>query len=433
MASDTDSRESVTIAVTGSVDSGKSSFISVLTQGCLDDGAGSARSKIVKHKHELNTGRTSDVTYHTFTSGDKDVTLVDLCGHEKYLKTTMFGITSSFPDYGVLVVAANRGLLQMTKEHLRLLICMKMPFIILITRVDLVTEGNIYKDTVNSIKSVLRKRKNLVFINGLPKTDTVDSSVYAEVDSYISIMEKNHNLVPVVTVSNKTGYYIDVVKHMITNLRPRIMWQPNVSGSMFYIDSTYVPPGVGLVVCGIARCETPITTGAKMVIGPYNNRFIPIRVWSIHDNYRNIVPHLKNKERGCLAIRVLDKKVKLGRSEIRNGMFIMDRVYDNNICYQFTSSIQVLSHSTTITNRYSPVIHCDNIRQTAQIVVDKDVKLKIGDKAEVGFRFIKYPEFMEVGSLFFFREGATRGVGKVTSVLPVTEDPLKKGAFDNKK
>ena len=32
------------------------------------------------------------------------VTFVDLAGHERYLKTTMFGLTGYAPDYAMLIV-----------------------------------------------------------------------------------------------------------------------------------------------------------------------------------------------------------------------------------------------------------------------------------------------------------------------------------------
>lgn len=40
----------------------------------------------------------------------KLVNLIDLCGHEKYLKTTMFGMVGMVPDYILIVVGANFGL-----------------------------------------------------------------------------------------------------------------------------------------------------------------------------------------------------------------------------------------------------------------------------------------------------------------------------------
>jgi GTPase len=67
----------VRVAVVGNVDAGKSSFLGkvsmpcekavtdfwpgVLTRGALDDGRGRARVGLFRHKHEIETGRTSSV------------------------------------------------------------------------------------------------------------------------------------------------------------------------------------------------------------------------------------------------------------------------------------------------------------------------------------------------------------------------------------
>ena len=108
----------VRVAVVGNVDSGKSTMIGVLTRSMLDDGRGAARQKILKFTHECQTGRTSSVGQHnlcisstgeilndtTFrqtqcadfvAKSSKLITLVDLAGHEKYFKTTAFGLTGA--------------------------------------------------------------------------------------------------------------------------------------------------------------------------------------------------------------------------------------------------------------------------------------------------------------------------------------------------
>lgn len=49
------------IAVVGNVDAGKSSLLGVLVKGDLDDGRGKARVNLFRHKHEMESGRTSSV------------------------------------------------------------------------------------------------------------------------------------------------------------------------------------------------------------------------------------------------------------------------------------------------------------------------------------------------------------------------------------
>lgn len=51
----------VRCAVVGNVDSGKSTTLGVLTRGALDDGRGRARVSLFRHKHEVESGRTSSV------------------------------------------------------------------------------------------------------------------------------------------------------------------------------------------------------------------------------------------------------------------------------------------------------------------------------------------------------------------------------------
>ena len=43
------------------MDAGKSTLLGVLTHGELDNGRGMARQKLFRHKHEMETGRTSSV------------------------------------------------------------------------------------------------------------------------------------------------------------------------------------------------------------------------------------------------------------------------------------------------------------------------------------------------------------------------------------
>ena len=50
------------------------------------------------------------------TKSAHSVTLIDLCGHEKYLKTTLFGLTGLMPDYAILVVGTNMGVQVMTRH-----------------------------------------------------------------------------------------------------------------------------------------------------------------------------------------------------------------------------------------------------------------------------------------------------------------------------
>ena len=47
---------------------------------------------------------------HIASNSKNIITFIDLCGHEKYLKTTMFGLLGMLPDYAMVIVGANSGL-----------------------------------------------------------------------------------------------------------------------------------------------------------------------------------------------------------------------------------------------------------------------------------------------------------------------------------
>ncbi len=148
------------IATIGNVDSGKSTLIGVMTGGNLDDGRGLARSVVLKHRHEQENGRTSTATIELMgfkgseqvlptarghaqrwaelmEKCDRSVTLIDLCGHEKYLKTTLFGLTGLMPDYVLLVVGGNMGVQIMTREHISIACALNIPIIVAVTKLDI--------------------------------------------------------------------------------------------------------------------------------------------------------------------------------------------------------------------------------------------------------------------------------------------------------
>jgi GTPase len=100
------------VAVVGNVDAGKSTMLGVLVKGGLDDGRGKARVNLFRHKHEIESGRTSSVGMEIMgfdTMGKviasevpgrklsweeigkraaKVISFTDLAGHERYLRTT---------------------------------------------------------------------------------------------------------------------------------------------------------------------------------------------------------------------------------------------------------------------------------------------------------------------------------------------------------
>lgn len=51
------------VAVLGGADAGKSTLLGVLAHGEFDNGRGSARLNVLRHLHELRSGRTSSISH----------------------------------------------------------------------------------------------------------------------------------------------------------------------------------------------------------------------------------------------------------------------------------------------------------------------------------------------------------------------------------
>jgi GTPase len=220
----------VRVAMLGNVDSGKSTLIGVLTSACFDDGRGSARSLILKHRHEQETGRTSAVNIEIVgyngheqviptsrnhnqrwaeitSKSDHSLTLIDLCGHEKYLKTTLFGMTGLMPDYAMLVVGSNMGVQVMTREHISIACGLNIPMFVAVTKVDICPE-NVLKTTRTALAKLLRASGKMPF----PVKDMAAVQTAAESIAF-------DRITPVFTISSVTGQGVDLLRAFVSRLR----------------------------------------------------------------------------------------------------------------------------------------------------------------------------------------------------------------------
>ena len=148
----------IRIGVIGNVDSGKSTLVSVLTNKLLDDGRGKARKLVLKHPHEKDSGRTSDVTQTHLIKKEGYITFIDLAGHERYLKTTLKGLTGGYIDYVLLVIGANMGVSMMTKEHISIAYALQIPIIIVVTKMDL-SNDHVLNKTNEDIRKLITRFK----------------------------------------------------------------------------------------------------------------------------------------------------------------------------------------------------------------------------------------------------------------------------------
>merc|ERR1719270_1572849 len=284
----------IRVAVVGNVDAGKSTLLGVLTHGELDNGRGFARQKLFRHKHEAESGRTSSVGNDILgfdsagnvvnqpdhgsldwvkvcENSSKVITFIDLAGHEKYLKTTVFGMTGHAPDFGMLMVGSNAGIVGMTKEHLGLALALSVPVFVVVTKIDM-CPPNVLQDTLKLLVKILRSAGCRKFPVLVKATDEVILSA----TNFVS-----ERLCPIFQVSNVTGENLDLLKMFMNLLSSR---SPNTDDQPpeFQIDDTYSVPGVGTVVSG-TNLRGTIKLNDTLLLGPDAlGHFQPIAIKSIH-------------------------------------------------------------------------------------------------------------------------------------------------------
>ncbi|XP_031779704.1 GTP-binding protein 1 [Nasonia vitripennis] len=413
----------IRVAVVGNVDAGKSTLLGVLTHGELDNGRGLARQKLFRHKHEAETGRTSSVGNDILgfdsvgnvvnkpehgsldwvkicEKSSKVITFIDLAGHERYLKTTVFGMTGHAPDFGMLMVGANAGIVGMTKEHLGLALALSVPVFVVVTKIDM-CPPNVLQENLRLLNRILKSpgcRK-------VPVTVKTPDDVVVSATNFVS-----ERLCPIFQVSNVSGENLGLLKMFLNLLTARITSHDNEPAE-FQIDDTYSVPGVGTVVSG-TTLKGVIRLNDILLLGPDPlGHFQQIAVKSIHRK-RMPVREVRGGQTASFAL----KKIK--RSQIRKGMVMVSPALNPQACWEFEGEILVLHHPTTISSRYQAMVHCGSIRQTASILSMSEDCLRTGDKALVHFRFIKHPEYIKPGQRMVFREGRTKAVGNVLRLIP---------------
>ncbi len=428
----------IRVACTGSVDAGKSTLLGVLLTGKHDDGRGSARLNVFNFQHEVKTGRTSSVAQHilgfdengnTITIDDdsghkktwpeivsiskKIVTFFDLCGHEKYLKTTITGLTANSPDLTFVLIGGNMNLSKMTKEHIFLCLSLHIPFVIIITKIDMC------KDRKNVIDETVRDIKTLLKGSGIRR---IPYDIH-NIEDVILCSKNIHNLttVPIFYVSSVTGEGIPHLRQFLNLHSKKPVKDVSEYKVEYHIDNTFHVAGIGIVLGG-QLIKGKIRVGDKLLLGPINNEYTTVQIRSIHCKKVNI-QEVDSGRYVCLGIKKPDDLM------IRKGNVLVSQ-FDRAIqVSEFEAEIVVLkTHSTTIKLGYQPVIHACSIRQTAQIMeitkkqcargqIGDDNILRNGDRATIKFKFCYKPEFIRKGYRILMAEGKVKLIGKITNVI----------------
>ncbi len=473
------------IAVVGSVDAGKSTLISVLTNNIKDDGNGSARNIILVHPHEKSSGRTSDVGYHPLNFyAESDVNsskntlllsdnnhnqphlhLLDLAGHEAYLKTTLRGLTQYAPSFALVAVSLSKGPTDITTEHLTICRTLGIPIILVFTKCDLVLSTN--NDENLSKKSHEDLMLNETGINNLKNTICIMKSISIKF-SYDAkqekVMEKflnsPFNVCPYFIISSKLGYQIDMLRLFLMKLQHYHLGNTTLNTdftlnlrspkdtmknkiltfcrdkkikNLLFVYRPFFVEGVGQILHGLNMCGT-INKNDKLYLGPINNTFHQIKIRSINDEARKDTACLLEGYSGCLSYRYICEEPKCPRTSLYNGKVLINVEANSGLDTCLSKHIQVdlyvLKPRVTIWLGYNPIFHFGNLTVPGVVkkLVEKvkteyslsdtaqDFPLRMGDRALLEIE-LKHKAFLYPGCKFIFRDGGIKGYGIVTKLI----------------
>ncbi|KAI9188416.1 hypothetical protein H9P43_002807 [Blastocladiella emersonii ATCC 22665] len=435
----------IQIALMGGSDAGKSTILGVLTHSETDNGFGRARSRAFNHKHELESGRTSSISHelvgfdsegrlinfatpsvqtpqHICERSSKIVTLLDTCGHSRYLPTTLAGITAARPHYAMLVVnAAHSG--DITREHLGLILVLRIPLFIVVTKID-ATPPEQVRNTLATLVGMLKG----------PGTRLVPIIVKNEDDLVATMPHMGGGaVVPIFLCSSVTGANVPLLVKFLNLLQVPPAADAEARGFMdlqFQVRDVYEVPTVGTVIGGQVLAGTVTTARLQhqaLLLGPFEDgRYRAVRVKSIH-RFCRPVQFVKAGQSATLAISFTgDDEAAATPPTLRRGMVLLSNPGDARASWTLDVQLHMLYHATELAPPQTAVIYCGSVRQAARVVwVERDRRVRTGDRARVRFRFLNHPEYLAVGATLLAREGRAgnmKCVGTIEAVGTADDD-----------
>jgi selenocysteine-specific elongation factor len=255
----------ITLGTAGHIDHGKTALIKLLT-GCETD----------RLQQEKERGMSIELGFAPCRLGDLEVGIVDVPGHENFVKTMVAGATGI--DGVIFVVAADDGIMPQTREHLDILTLLGLRHgFVALTKSDLVTP-----DRIDTVRADLQHFLRGTFLENAPVCP-----------------------MSAITGAGFDGFYT-ALKAMIAQIQPKstdgVFRQP--------VERTFSVKGFGTVVSGIpAAGSARIGDELTLLPGGTKSRIKTIQVYGRDaDTVKSgqcaalNLPQLdyKNVDRGCV-------------------------------------------------------------------------------------------------------------------------------------
>lgn len=269
----------IIIGTAGHIDHGKTTLVEFLTGKNTDT-----------LPEEKKRGLTIDIGFAYLQFGNNRVGIIDVPGHEKFIKNMAAG-TSSI-DYVILTIACDDGVMPQTIEHLNIASILGVKNgIIVLTKRDLID-----KERLNTLKKEVTE-----FLKG-------------------SFLEDSQ----IIEVSFKNPSSFENLKNILSQEIKNIEIDSNKNRKFrLDIDRVFSVKGFGTVVTGTSK-NSAVTIGDKLLLYPQMKEVIVKGI----ENHNNKVTTLEAGNRCALNIAGVEVK-EIHRGNIlaeKDSLFISDRI-----------------------------------------------------------------------------------------------------------
>ncbi len=320
----------VVVGLAGHIDHGKTAVVQALT-GINTD----------RLDEEIRRGMTIDIGFAFLTD---EITLIDVPGHEKFVKNMMTGVSSV--DAAILVIAADDGVMPQTREHFDIL-------------------------------KLLDVKVGCVALN---KIDLADEEWLELVEMDIHDLLEGSFLenAPVVRVSAVQNKGFDKLRETVLDMCSRVPEKSDRGMFRLSIDRVFSMKGFGTVATGTVAGGSA-GTGDQIELLP-GHKTAKIRNLQSHGNS---VEHISLGDRAAVNLQGIEK------SELVRGCQLSTPGY-------FTTVSQFAAKVNLLTNTQKPIkqnqrlrIHVGTQEVIGRISIVDDKYIHPGSEASAVFRLEK--------------------------------------------
>ncbi len=268
------------LGTAGHIDHGKTSLVKALTGIDCD-----------RLPEEKARGITIDIGFAHLELGEFRLGIVDVPGHERFIKNMLAGATGI--DLAILVIAADDSVMPQTREHLEIL-------------------------------RLLGLKHGLI---ALTKADLVDDTTREVVEMEVRDLVKNTFLenAPIIPTSAFTGLGIEELKAAIRAECQNMAIQQESDWFRLAIDRSFVVQGHGTVVTGSVSSGV-IKVGDELVWHKTNGTAESVRVRSLN-NHGKLVEQVNRGQRAAINLAgIANDAVARGQELATAGYLLPSKV-----------------------------------------------------------------------------------------------------------